>query len=111
MILAILAAWFGYKKGKDTGRNGFLWAFICAATFIGVQLLSGAAIGIFIGIGIAAWGWSEKLFDDYNILISLISLVFGIASLFFVFRYLDKVPQSEIISPPPPPPADFDGKD
>ena len=111
MLLSILAAWFGYKKAKETGRNGFLWAFICAGTFIGVQILCGLVIALFIGIGIGVWGWSEKVFDDYNILISIVSMVFGIASLFLVFRYLDKIPQNEIVSQPPPPPADFEKKD
>lgn len=111
MILVILAIWFGYKKAKATGRNPFLWAFICAAIFIGAQIVCGAAIGIFIGIGIAAWGWSEKTFDDYNILISVVSTIFGLAGLFLTFRYLDKVPENEFVSQPPPLPIDFEKKD
>lgn len=110
MILVILAIWFGYKKAKETGRNPFLWAFICAAVFIGVQIVCGLAIGTFVAIGITAWGWSEKTFDDYNILISVISTVFSVAGLFLVFRYLDKMPQNEIVSQLPPPP-DFEKKD
>jgi MFS family permease len=106
MILAILAAWFGYKKGKDSGRNGILWAFICAATFIGTQLLTAVVIGMFLGIGVELWGWSEDIYDRYVLLINIACIVISVVSLLLVFRYLDKVPDQEVFTPPPPP-TDF----
>ena len=109
MLFAILAAWFGYKKGKETGRNGFLWGFIAAGAFIGTQLLIGLSIGIFLGLGVEIWGWSETVFDDYNAVITVISIVASFISLFFVFRYLDRVPESPLIDEPPSPPS-FDDK-
>jgi len=110
MVLAILAAWFGYKKAKETGRNGILWAFICAGTFIGTQLLCTLVIGTFIGIGIAFFGWSEKIYDDYSPLITVICIIASIGSLFLLFRHLDKIPEEEIAVSPPPPPT-FESKD
>lgn len=108
MVFAILAAWFGYKKGKETGRNGFLWGFIAAGAFIGTQLLIALGIGIFLGLGVEIWGWSETVFDEYNALTTAVSIVASFISLYFVFRYLDRVPETPSISEPPPPPR-FNG--
>jgi len=105
MLLAILAVWFGYKKARDTGRNAILWAVICGGAFIGIQLLVGLGIGVVMGIGIAAWGWSPKIFDDYSILISIVSWVPAIVTLLLIFRYLDRVPDEPVLTQPPPPPT------
>ncbi len=70
MLLAILAIWFGYKKARDSGRNGVLWGFICGGAFIGVQLVFGLVIGAAIGIGIAAFGWSPNTFETYQFVIT-----------------------------------------
>ncbi|HSK70182.1 MAG TPA: hypothetical protein VK892_00700 [Pyrinomonadaceae bacterium] len=105
MILVILAIYFGYKKAKQAGRNPFLWAFITAAAFIGTQWLTAIAIYILFAIGVAAFGWSENVFVDYEVLINIISIVASIISLLLVFRYLDKIPVEEPITEPPLPPT------
>ncbi|MFM9905830.1 MAG: hypothetical protein ACKVQJ_14805 [Pyrinomonadaceae bacterium] len=105
MLLAILAVWFGYKKGRDSGRNGMLWGFICGATFIGVQLLVGVAAGIGIAIGIAAFGWPESTFDTYQIPITIGAIIPAIAAVLLIFRYLDRIPDEPQVSAPPPPPT------
>jgi hypothetical protein len=105
MLLVILAIWFGYKKGKDSGRNPYLWAFICAAVFIGAQLLTGVLVGGIMGLGIALWGWPEDIYDKYSAIITVAAIIVSIGSLLLVFRYLDKVPTEEIVDRPPPPPT------
>ncbi len=107
MILAILAVWFGYKKGRDSGRSGILWAFICGLTFIAVQLLVAVGFGVIIEIGIELWGWKATLYDDLNWVITIASIGASIVSLVLLFRYLDKVPVDDLLmkEPPPPPPA------
>jgi hypothetical protein len=108
MLLVILAIWFGYKKARDTGRNPFLWAFISAAVFLGSQILTGALIGFFMGLGVVLWGWSEDIYDRYTTPINIVAIVVSIGSLLLVFRYLDKVPSEEKMDQPPPPPT-FNG--
>ena len=104
VVLAIFAIWFGYKKARDTGRNPILWAVICGAAFIGIQLLVGVGIVALIGVGMAFWGWSDRIFSDYQFVISIISLAPSIVALLLVFRYLDRVPDnSSELGPPPPP--------
>lgn len=103
MLLAILAAWFGYKKAKDSGRNGILWAFICAGTFIGTQLLCALGIGLFLGFGVELWGWSPTIYENYSFVINLVCIVVSIGSILLLFRYLDKIPEPEVFTPPPPP--------
>jgi hypothetical protein len=105
MILAILAIWFGYKKAKASGRNPYLWAFICAIVFIGTQLLTAILIGSVIGLGVALRGWSENLYDQYQTGVTIISIVASIAALLLVFRYLDRIPQEPAFHAPPPPPT------
>lgn len=108
MLLTILAIWFGYKKGRDTGRNGVLWGAICGGAFIGTQLLVSMGAGIFMGLGIAFWGWPETIFDDNQILVTIGAIIASIVTLFFIFKYLDRVPDDPVATEPPPPPT-FDG--
>jgi hypothetical protein len=108
MLLAILFAYFGYKKAKDSGRNGFLWAFIALAAFIGSQFLVGILIGLGMGIGIAFLGWSESVFESYDILVRILAIIAGILGGYLVLKYLDRIPQDDNYTAPPPPP-DFRG--
>lgn len=104
MILAILAFWWGYKKGRDSGRNGALWSVICGFTFIGIQLLVGLGAAVLLGVGIAMWGWDENALDKYWILVNLVALVPSVLVLWLIFRYLDRVPDEPVVGQPPPPP-------
>lgn len=108
MIFAILAFWWGYKKGRDSGRSGPLWSVICGGTFIGIQLLFGLGIGILMGIGIAVWGWDESILTDYSIGVSLIAVIPALFATWLIFRYLDRIPDEPVMIQPPPPPT-FDG--
>ena len=105
MILAILAFMFGYRKGRDSGRSGALWSVICGFTFLGIQVLFSFGIGLFLGVGIALWGWDENLLDKYSIVISLVAVVPAAIALWLIFRYLDRVPNEPVVSAPPPPPT------
>ncbi len=107
MILAILAIWFGYKKARDTGRNAVLWAVISGAAFIGAQLMAGLGIGVFIALGIELWGWSETVYDDYQFVITIASLVAGIVTILIIFKYLDRVASDPAAVEKPPPPPTF----
>jgi len=98
-----------YKKAKSTGRSGILWAFITAAVYIGTQLLLALGIGLFLGIGVEIFGWSDTIYDDWNLLITAVCIVASFGGVWLVFRYLDKIPQEEIFAAPPPPPT-FDEK-
>lgn len=111
MILAILAVWFGYKKARDTGRNGILWGAICGGAFIGVQFFVALAIGITIGIGIEAFGWSETLYEDLEWVITIVAIAASVIALWLLFRFLDRMPvQGSVDVPPPPPTFEQDGK-
>ena len=107
MLLAILAVWFGYKKARDTGRNAILWGILCGGAFIGIQLLMGIGIGMIMALGVELWGWSESIFTDYELAVSVIAWVPGIVTLWLLFRYLDRVPEAPAAIEPPPPPPTF----
>jgi hypothetical protein len=111
MILAILALVWGYQKAKATGRNPFLWAIIAGAAFMGTQIIVGLMIGIFLGLGVAFFGWSESIFDTYYWPISIVSWLLGILCLWLVLRFLDRPLQTQpdYFQPPPPPPPTFGG--
>lgn len=109
MILAILAFYWGYTKGRDSGRSGALWSVICGVTFLAIQMLFGLGIGIVIGLGSAMWGWDEKILDTYSLLISLVAVIPAGLALWLIFKYLDRVPDEPYISiNQPPPPPNFD---
>jgi small-conductance mechanosensitive channel len=107
MLFAIISAWLAYKRAKDTGRNAILWAFIAAAVFIGTQILVSGGIGVFMGFGVALWGWSETVFEDYQILISIVAIVCSFISTGLILRYLNSVPEDATIYEAPPPPPKF----
>jgi MFS family permease len=107
MLLAILAAWFGYKKANESGRNGLLWAFICAGAFIGTQLGCGLLFGLFLGLGVAAFGWSENIYETYSVLINLAAIVLSVFVVYLLFRYLDRLTEDDP-KPEVPPPPTFD---
>lgn len=104
MIFAIVSAWLPYKKAKDANRNAFLWAAIAAATYIGTQLVVQLVIGTMLGVGIAAFGWSDAVLETYTIPATIVSIIASFGSTWLVLRYLDKMPEDEIYNPPPPPP-------
>lgn len=109
MILFIIAAFMAYKKASLTGRSGILWAFITAAVYIGTQLILALGIGLFLGIGVELFGWSETIYEDWNLLVTALCIVASFGAVWLIFRYLDKAPPEEIfVSPPPPPPPTFD---
>lgn len=104
MILALVFAYFGYKKANDSGRNGIVWALIALGVFIGSQLVAGLLIGVALGIGVALLSWPESIFEDYDILFRIIGIVVGIGGGYLVLKYLDRVPQAETFTAPPSPP-------
>ena len=104
MLLAILAFWWGYKKGRDSGRNAILWSVICGGTFIGIQLAVGLGVGILIGVGTQVWGWDANALDKFSILISIASVIPAVIVLMIMFKYLDRIPDEPVMTAPPPPP-------
>jgi uncharacterized membrane protein YhhN len=111
MIFAFITAWLAYKKAKETERNSpILWAFAGAGVFIGTQLLVTFGIGILVGLGIAFWNWSETLYDDLTIPITVFAVVLSFVASWLFLKYLDRVPQQISFTEPPPPP-DFGGRD
>ena len=105
MLLAILAIYFGYKKAKSSGRSGALWAVICGAVFLGVQFATAIAIAIVMTIGASQWGWDAHVYDNNQILVSLVSLVPAVIAIWLVFKYLDRLPDDGVAAMPPPPPT------
>jgi len=85
LILAVgtFYTWFAYGKAKQRGRNPIRWAFVAAATFLGTQLLVAGGIGFILGLGEDLWGWSANLINDYNLHITIVSLLACIVTLDF----------------------------
>ncbi len=105
MLLAIITAVIAYQRAKAAGRNGWLWALIGAAVYIGAQLLVGIAAGIFFLFGIAIFDWPESIFADYEMLFNIIGIVAAIGASWLLIKYLDRVPQPQPTTMPPPPPS------
>ena len=104
MIFAILFAWLGYKRATAAGKNGILWGFLAAITFIGSQLIVNLAVGVFMGIGVGIWGWSESIFDKYELIVNIFAVALSFVTGFLVIKVADKNPTQEVIDSPPPPP-------
>ena len=111
MIFAIIAAIVAYRRAKDNGRNGWLWAFIAAAVFIGTQLIVSVGAGLIMGLGVGFMGWSETIFDDtlYVGPVTVVAIGASILSTWLLLRYLERpIIEDHQVDIPPPPPPTFD---
>ena len=104
MLFAIISAVLAYRKAKDTGRNGWLWAFIAAATFIGTQLIAALGLGVIAGLILLSTGQTEADLDKFNIVVTILAVILSFGTTWLVLKYLDKTPSEEIFTEPPPPP-------
>jgi hypothetical protein len=110
MIFAIITAVLAYRRAKENGRNGLLWAVAGAGVFIGAQLVVTFGAGILMGLGVAFLEWPETIFDDTMFVgpITVVSLGASILASWLLLRYLNKpVNEDPPDLPPPPPPPVF----
>ncbi len=108
MILVVLAIWFGYKKGRDTGRNPFLWAAISAGAFIGAQIVVGIVGATVLTIMTQGFDWLDRDLGAAEAAINVLAIIASFLALWMVFRYLDKIPKDNENYEQPPPPPKFD---
>lgn len=106
MVVAILVAWLAYKRANEAGKNGILWAILAAGSFIVTQIIVVLGIGIIIGLGIAAFGWSEELLSSYEIVVTIIAAVISFGVAYLVIKLAERNPVEENMNMPPPP-TDF----
>jgi len=71
---------------------------------VGQAHLAGAD-RVVLGIGAGIYGWDVKIYDQYSILISLLSLIPAGLALWLIFKYLDRIPDDPFTNSPPPPPT------
>ena len=109
MLLAILTAILAYRKAKETGRNAPLWAVAGAAVYIGTQLLVSLGIGMFLGLGQVMWGWSDTIYDSYELAVTIIAIAASLFASWILIRLISRIPKSEAPFQPPPPPPTFGG--
>jgi hypothetical protein len=111
MIFAIVAAILAYRTAKESGRNGFLWAAVGAAVFVGSQSAVSFDAGILLGFGVEFLGWSETIYDETMVWgpITVVALGVSILATWLLLRYLGKPLREDTgdFSPPPPPPTTF----
>ncbi|MBX3244500.1 MAG: hypothetical protein KF685_08595 [Acidobacteria bacterium] len=107
MILAILTAVLAYRRAKESGRSGLLWALAGAGVYIGTQMFVTFAIGIGLGIAIVAWELDENIFYRYEIVFSIIAIAMSLFTSWLLLRYLSREPAADEAPEIPPPPPDF----
>ncbi|HNU07891.1 MAG TPA: hypothetical protein PKO33_09010 [Pyrinomonadaceae bacterium] len=105
MLLAILAAYFGYKKAKATGRNGFLWAAISVGAFIGMQFLFGIAVGFAVMASSGFQDLDNDPLQGHEAAVGFAAIVPAAVVVWLIFRYLDRMPPDEEVNGPPEPPT------
>lgn len=110
MILAILFAYWGYKKADETGRNKILWAIVMAVTFIGVQLIAGIIIGLVLAAGVGLWGWSENAFETYYWPLNIFGVALSVGVCSGILYLLGRSPAIAMEDSAPPPPPTFESE-
>jgi len=113
MIFAIITAVLAYRRAKENGRNGLLWALAGAGVFIGAQMLVTFGAGIFVGLGVAFLDWPETIYDDAMFVgpITVVAILVSVLASWLLLRYLDKpINEDPVDLPPPPPPPVFENQ-
>jgi hypothetical protein len=101
LIVGVFYTWIAYGKAKRKGHSPIRWALIAAATFIGTQILVAGGISFIIGFGEGIW-WSETVFYDYEIHVTIVSLPACALANWIVLQPLNKVRDNSFNEPPPP---------
>jgi hypothetical protein len=107
MLFAIISAVLAYRKANDAGRNGILWAFIAAATFIGTQLVTAIVLGFGFGLFLVVTDGAEPDIQKFELVITIAAIIVSFASTWALLKYLDRSPQPDSFTTPPPPPGNF----
>jgi len=107
MILAILFAVLGYRRADETGRNKILWAILMVVIFLASQAVAGLIIGVLVGIGIAAFGWSDNIFNDYYWQIAIVGVAISVGVCSLVLYLLGQSQVTDDVDEAPPAPSEF----
>ena len=91
------------RLARERNRSALAWTLLAIATWIGVELLVGLAVGIVYGIGVALWSWPVES-RGIGVLTYILALVAALLSVTLVSRVLRNKPIDEELPAPPPPP-------
>ena len=102
-VFAIISYSIAYKRAKATGRNGYIWGIIATTVFIVTGFTITFGIGVFLGMGIELWNWSENIVESYSVIGTIVAVVASFGTTWLILRHLNKVPEESLPEPPPPP--------
>lgn len=113
LVAVIIATYHAYKSAKDTERNAIGWALLTFGVGFGIQIVIPVIIGIVIAIVMLASGNSivevEGFAQSVSTIIGIVCLFLSFIGIWFILRYVSKIPEYDASMPPPPPPT-FDGQ-
>ena len=96
IIFIIVTAVLIYRSARDNGYNAVLWTIAAVVGFIVIQITVGLFAGIVLGIGMAVWNWPPTLFDDYALLIGLLSLIPSVGFVLIIWKYVNRIRDDHI---------------
>jgi Kef-type K+ transport system membrane component KefB len=102
IIFIIVAAIFVYRTARNNGHKPLIWTIAAVAGFFLIQFGVAVAAGLYIGIGIGAWGWPEDTYEKFGMVIGLIAIVPSVAFVLLILRSVNRVKEG---SPPPSSPS------
>lgn len=111
IAVLVIATIQAYKAARDSGRSPVKWALITFGIGFGIQIILPFLIGIVIGIVWLATGSSpeqlQEAIDVPAIIIGIVCLILSVIAVFLILRYLSKIPEEKLFTPPPQPPENF----
>lgn len=102
IIFIIVAAIFVYRTARNNGHKAVVWTIAAVAGYFLIQFAVGIAAGLYIGIGIGAWGWPADTYEKFGMIIGLIAIVPSVAYVLLILRSVNRVKEG---SPPPDSPS------
>ena len=110
IIFVIVSAIFVYRTARNNGHRAVLWTAAAVAGFFLIQVAVAAAAGLYIGIGIEAWGWPADSFEKFGMIIGLVAMLPSVAYVLFILRLVNRVKEG-LPAPNSPSLSVFDRQD
>lgn len=113
-VIIIVATYQAYKTAKTYERNAVMWALIVFGVGFGIQIIIPIIVGIIIGVVLILNGTPpeqlENAVGSYAIILNIFFIIFSVAAMLLILKYIGKVPDEDFTAPSqPPPPPEFNG--
>lgn len=103
IVFIIVIAVYIFRTARQYDRNPYLWTGAAVVAFFGIQIILGFLIGMALVVGMLTLGWSQTIFEENSLFISVVCAIPAFAAVWFISKRVSVVRDDpEPLQPPPP---------